>query len=114
MPAVPISTIRNHPGDNRSVIAATFGRGVYEFRFAAPPKKPRDRGPDKPQGTERGGNGGGSQDEGDVLGSVTDPDDAAGSGLPFTGAQILMFLLIAVGLIAGGIALIKARGSSTD
>jgi hypothetical protein len=33
LPAVPISTIRNHPGARNTIVAATFGRGVYSYTF---------------------------------------------------------------------------------
>jgi hypothetical protein len=33
LPAVPISTIRNHPGAPNTIVAATFGRGVYSYTF---------------------------------------------------------------------------------
>ena len=33
LPAVPISTIRNHPGAPNTIVAATFGRGVYVYTF---------------------------------------------------------------------------------
>jgi hypothetical protein len=33
LPAVPITTIRNHPGDPNTIVAATFGRGVYAYTF---------------------------------------------------------------------------------
>jgi hypothetical protein len=38
LPAVLIGTIRNVPGADNLMVAATFGRGVYCFRFAGPGK----------------------------------------------------------------------------
>ena len=35
LPRVPISTIRNHPGDQNKVVIATYGRGVYTYTFSA-------------------------------------------------------------------------------
>jgi len=34
LPAVPISTLRLKPGDPDLLVAATYGRGVYTYRFA--------------------------------------------------------------------------------
>jgi hypothetical protein len=33
LPAAPVATIRNHPGDPRTIVAAIYGRGVYAYRF---------------------------------------------------------------------------------
>ena len=33
LPAVTIVTIRNHPGDPKTIVAATYGRGVYAYKF---------------------------------------------------------------------------------
>ena len=35
MPATPISTLRFKPGDPDLLVAATYGRGVYTYRFGA-------------------------------------------------------------------------------
>ncbi|MGH2828250.1 MAG: WD40/YVTN/BNR-like repeat-containing protein [Actinomycetota bacterium] len=33
LPSAPVVTVRNHPGDRSKIIVATFGRGVYAYRF---------------------------------------------------------------------------------
>jgi len=33
LPKTVVVTIRNHPGDPKSIVAATFGRGVYAYKF---------------------------------------------------------------------------------
>lgn len=34
LPVVPISTLQMHPSDCNQLVAATYGRGIYTFRFA--------------------------------------------------------------------------------
>ena len=33
LPAAPIQTLRPKPGDPKTLVAATYGRGVYTYRF---------------------------------------------------------------------------------
>jgi hypothetical protein len=35
LPTTPISTLRLKPGDPDLLVAATYGRGVYTYRFPA-------------------------------------------------------------------------------
>lgn len=59
LPAVPINQLVLKPGDDRTLLAATFGRGVQAYDF--------DKATD---GGSGGGNGGGEDDEGRFGGSM--------------------------------------------
>jgi hypothetical protein len=54
LPNVPISTLRFKPGDPDLLVAATYGRGVYTYRF----RDDNGRCPAKPGAPGTGGNGG--------------------------------------------------------
>jgi hypothetical protein len=109
LPTVPVSTIRNHPGDPWTMVVATFGRGVYTYEFPGRPDP-------KPQAKAKPGSGGGSGDE--VLGTreARGETTAAGAGeevqggsLAATGARILILLLISAGCMAAGTLMVKLK-----
>lgn len=111
LPAVPISTIRNHPGDPREVVVATFGRGVYAYRFPAPPKKPEDdpKKPDKDPEPEPPKERDPQPPPPDDGPPPAEQEDTGGAGLATTGAQILGLLLLAGALIGTGLGLTRRR-----
>jgi hypothetical protein len=107
LPTVPVSTIRNHPGDPWTVVVATFGRGVYTYEFPGRPAEAKKKAPD-----------GGSKDKGDEVlgtrqGSEEPPpaasDEVQGGSLAATGVQILLLLLISGGLMGAGAVLTKMK-----
>jgi hypothetical protein len=55
LPATPVSTLRFKPGDPDLLVAATYGRGVYTYRFG----EDTGRCPPKPGAPGTGGGGGG-------------------------------------------------------
>ena len=88
LPAVPISSIRNHPGKRDTVIVATFGRGVYSYSGLPPAP-----------GDEEGDDGTGGDDG---RGGVGDTGD--GRDLPATGGGMVLVGVLSMtlgGLIAG-------------
>ena len=86
LPAVPISTIRNHPGKRDTVIVATFGRGVYSYSGL-----PKALGPEEGlDGTED------DEDGGDGVGD--DNDDRGGPTLPATGGGMVLVGVLSMGL----------------
>ena len=87
LPAVPISTIRNHPGDGRTVVVATYGRGVYSYTGLPDigPQNP-DPDPDPDPDDDGDGGGGGVGDLDDDRGLDDDPVlPATGGGLALVG-----------------------------
>ena len=112
LPAVPISTIRNHPGDGTAVVVATFGRGVYQYT-GLPDIGPQSPDPDPDGDTDpdddgRDGDGGdGGGDDG-----VGDADDDRGAGddpvLPATGGGIALVGVLSMTL-GGLIAVLPGR-----
>ena len=111
LPAVPVTTIRNHPGDPRKVVVATFGRGVYSYTFPASGGTGGgdggtggDGGAGGGDGTGgTGGGGGAGTGGGGVTGSVDVDND-----LPATGRGPLLLVLGAM-LIGGAVMLGRSR-----
>ena len=82
LPNVPVYQIIPKPGDNNTIVAATFGRGAYTYRFT---------------GAAATGSG------------TTAPPSTGGRGsLPATGLPLVL-PLVAAGLLGGGLALRRRR-----
>ena len=87
LPAVPISSIRNHPGMGDTVVVATFGRGVYSYS-GLPDIGPGGGGNPDPD-PDRDPDDDGDGDVGDIGdGRGDDPVlPATGGGLALVGAM---------------------------
>jgi hypothetical protein len=86
MPAVPISTLRFKPGDPDLLVAATYGRGVYTYRFGDDNARcaPKPGAPGVPPG-----GGGGPKVCPAAHGFKTARVTPAGRGLRFTVKRIV-------------------------
>jgi hypothetical protein len=107
LPNVPVSTIRNHPGDPWTIVVATFGRGVYTYEFPgrpAPKKKslaePTTGGGDEVLGTRQ---------TAEEPAAAAAEADVEGSSLAATGARVLLLLLISAGLTGAGASMVKLK-----
>jgi hypothetical protein len=120
LPTTPITTMRLKPGDQDLMVVATYGRGVYTYRFPA-----RVPGSDAggATGTGSGGSGGGAGGSADGAGQTVaaagsgSPSGAApgaggttsAAGVPVACAATAGFRSVAVATHGGGLSLSAAR-----
>ncbi len=75
LPSAPIATLRLQPGNEDRLLAATYGRGIYSYRF------PADAGPSAcPPGTDRTGGAAGGGASGGSGGTTGGPVCSANAG----------------------------------